>query len=170
MEILPGSYREETGMGATPDQERVRFIVVDEDIRAFCRGGSAIMRPYFAPEFVDYDARGHCDFTKWRVRFTSADDYLQAFDKWSQGMAGRELKGYASPEDWVREATILTAEDVKIKGDCAMAPKRFLGQAVDADSGEKLSWNKTVIYLMRKQGDDWKVTGMISNLPGLEQA
>jgi len=152
-------------MAATQDQQRIRFIIVDEDIRAFCGGGAQIMRPYFHSSFVDYDARGHCDFTKWRVRFTSPEAYLQAFEKWSKGAAEWRLKGYASPAEFVRKATILDAEDVKVNGDCALAPKRFCGKALNEATGQEVAWHKTVIYLMRKIDGDWKVTGMISNLP-----
>lgn len=152
-------------MAANQDQQRIRFIVVDEDIRAFCGGGAEIMRPYFDPGFVDYDAKNQYDPMHWRIRFASADAYLAAFDGWSRSMAGRKLRGYNSPDEFVRQATILSAEDVQILADQALAPKRFDGEAIDEQTGKTISWHKTVVYLMRKLGGDWKVTGMISNLP-----
>ena len=150
---------------ATADQERIRFIVVDEDIRASGGGGAEIMRPYFHESFVDYNAHMHCDFTEWSVRYTSADAYLADFDGWSRSSQTWDLEGYASSEEFVRSATILAAEDVQVKGDCALAPKRFRGRAMNRADGKEMVWDKTVIYLMRRIDDDWKVTGMISNLP-----
>ena len=152
-------------MAASADQERIRFIIVDEDIRAFCGGGADVMRPYFHPAFVDYDARNQYNPLTWRVRFASADAYLQAFDGWARSTAGRKLKEYKSAEEFVRKATILAAEDVQITGNCAIAAKRFSGEAADERTGKPIAWHKTVVYLMRKIDGDWKVTGMISNLP-----
>lgn len=152
-------------MSATADQQRIRFIIVDEDIKAFSGGGAKIMRPYFHPDFVDYNAHFSCDFTQWTVRYDSADAYLEAFEGWCQSAAQWDLEGYEKGADFIHETTIMDAEDVKITGDAALAPKRFRGKAHNKANGKDVGWEKTVIYLMRKIDGDWKVTGMISNLP-----
>lgn len=144
-----------------PDRSEIWTMLVDRDISAFVAADWSMVDGDFIHEgFVGVDAGGSSNPDSWRVNFPTLAAYR---DEWLRQAAESAKIEYG--ED--RFAAILRAtnlRDIDIKGDVAVAHKKFDGTIARADgSKDVLNWQ--TLYFCRKIDAGWRLTGFVGYLP-----
>jgi enamine deaminase RidA (YjgF/YER057c/UK114 family) len=136
-------------------------MLVERDIAAYVRGDWSMVEADFVDhrEFVAVDARSRSNPDSWRLGRT-LDDYR---DAWLAGSA--RLRERTSPgELHVALHDLTTLRDIEIRGDDAIAHKKFDGTVPQRDGdAARLDWQ--TLYLCRRVEGRWRIRGFVGYLP-----
>ena len=144
-----------------PDRSAIWTMLVERDIAAFVAADwSLVAGDFIETQFLGIDGNGSDNPDGWRIGFPSLADYR---DEWLR--QARESQATKYSEDRaaaIHRATTLT--DIEIRGDVALAHKKFDGTIARADGGKDvLNWQ--TIYFCRRTNGTWKLVGFAGYLP-----
>lgn len=141
------------------DESAIWDMIVRRDIEAFSVGDwGAVEADFQSGGFVGLDAGNRADPDSWTLAFPTLLDYR---DSW---LAQRsEL---SSPPA-VISADLFAAtalREIEIRGDAAVAHKKFDGVVRQAD-GERIPLDWQTLYFCRRTASGWKIGGFVGYLP-----
>jgi hypothetical protein len=143
------------------DQDRYAIweFMVRKDIDAYlAKDWLQVCDDFIADGFVGVQANGSGDPDRWTLGFPGLDVYRASW-----------LAGTIDQQDFAEElrpalfrCTSLT--DIEIKGDRAMAHKKFDGAIALRKGGcQEFKWQS--VALLRRQPDRWRVAAFVGYLP-----
>lgn len=142
-----------------PDRSAIWEMLVERDTKAFVAGDWSQVEGDFLPDaFFAVDGRMRCNPDSWRLGLSSLEQYRASWEEQSEAM--RDL--VANLESGLYEAT--TLRDIEVADGRALAHKKLDAQMRRKD-GNTLSFHWQTLYMCRKIGDRWKITGFIGYLP-----
>jgi hypothetical protein len=136
-------------------------MLVDRDIAAFVAADwTLVAGDFIEAQFLGIDGKGSDNPDYWRVGFPTLANYR---DEWLRQARESQQTDYAEDRGAaLHRATALT--EIEIRGDVALAHKKFAGTIARADGGtEVLNWQ--TLYFCRKLAGAWKVVGFAGYLP-----
>jgi hypothetical protein len=144
---------------ADADRHAIWELLVRRDGDFFLGGDWAgVAEDYVAEGFVGIDAGGSADPAQWRIGFPRLGDYRDA------AIAGRPNTAEFAEDPrtaWFR-CQSLTA--IEITGEMALAHKRIAG-SIARRSGGPLTVGWRSVFMLRRVGNIWKITGFVGYLP-----
>lgn len=146
---------------ADADRGAIWTMLVERDIAAFVAADWSMVADDFVAEgFLGIDAARNNDPDGWRINFPTLAAYR---DEWLRQARNAAALAYAEdPEAAIHRATRLT--DIDIRGDLALAHKKFDGSIAKADgTKDVLHWQ--TLYFCRRTAAGWKLTGFIGYMP-----
>lgn len=144
-----------------PDRSQIWTMLVERDIAAFVAADWTMVAGDFIGEgFMGIDGKKAANPDEWRISFPSLEAYR---DEWLRQARHSQTLDYAEDVlEGIHRATTLA--DIEIKGDVAIAHKKFNGEIRLRDGGKDvLHWQ--TLYFCRKVGGRWKLTGFAGYLP-----
>src|SRR5690606_22993695 len=151
----------ESPFPADPDRHEIWTMLVERDIAAYVAGDWSLVEDDFvdAAEFVAVDARARSNPDSWRLGRT-LDGYR---DAWLAGSA--RLRAQTDPgELHAALHDLTTLRDIEIRGDDAIAHKKFDGAVPRRDGGAaRLDWQ--TLYLCHRVAGRWRIRGFVGYLP-----
>lgn len=142
------------------DEQYIQEMLVTRDTEAFCAGDWDRVAEDF-DEGAFLGIRGGATPADWRPEFSSLAAYRDSWLDQSRELRGVELRGESLGDFLLRASRI---ERIEMEGDRALALKVFDGRA-STISGEELHLSWQTVYLLRRCGERWKITGFIGYLP-----
>ncbi|MDH3648966.1 MAG: RidA family protein [Saprospiraceae bacterium] len=144
-----------------PDRKQIWEMLVERDIVAFCAADWAMVEHDFIKEnFMGIDARGKHNPDSWALTFPDLQFYQAEWLKQARDFAATEWS--VDAEQAILDAT--TLRDIEIKGDSALAHKKFDG-ILRKKNGEQAVLNWQTLYRCRKIDDNWKIVGFTGYMP-----
>lgn len=144
-----------------PDRREIWDMLVRRDIDAFVnQDWAAHEADFLIDEFVSIDAQRSPNPDNWHVSFPDIAAYAKTWLKFSEEAA---RTAYAES---VREAHLRASHltDIEIRGDVALARKKFDGKIRRLDgTDEILKWQ--TLYLCRRKHGRWWIQGFVGFLP-----
>jgi enamine deaminase RidA (YjgF/YER057c/UK114 family) len=141
-----------------PDRRAIWDMLVTRDIEAFTAADwPGVAADFDADAFFAVDAAASPNPDTWRIGYATLDDYR---DDWL-----RQRAALADVED-LRAAlhAATTLRDIDIRGDLAVAHKKFDGTARRRDGSTlRLSWQS--LYHCRRSEGRWRIAGFTGYLP-----
>jgi hypothetical protein len=137
-----------------------RLVVVD--CRAFAAGDWSLIEDDFdAAVFEGVRCGLSTNPDKWQVAFPDIASYR---DSWLAASAEFRAKQFAtlSPLEALFARTHL--DQIDIRGERALAHKKFFGEVVLAD-GSTLADRRQTLYRLHRRGRQWKIVGFLGQLP-----
>ncbi|OZM77523.1 RidA family protein [Pseudonocardia sp. MH-G8] len=156
----------ESPFPADPDRHEIGSMLVERDIAAYVAGDWSRVADDFVDhaEFLAVDARTRSNPDSWRLGRT-LDGYR---DAWLAGSA--RLRAQTSPEELGAALHDLTTlRDIEIRGDDAIAHKKFDGTVPQGDGGAA-RLDRQTLYLCRRVDGRWRIRGFVGYLPNVAQA
>jgi enamine deaminase RidA (YjgF/YER057c/UK114 family) len=151
----------ESPFPADPDRHEIWTMLVERDIAAYARGDWSLVEDDFVDhrEFIAVDARNRANPDSWRLGRT-LDGYR---DAWLAGSA--RLRAQTSPDELEAALHDLTTlRDIEVRGDDAIAHKKFDGTVPQRGGGAaRLDWQ--TLYLCRRVEGRWRIRGFVGYLP-----
>ncbi|HYH32456.1 MAG TPA: RidA family protein [Pseudonocardia sp.] len=151
----------ESPFPSDPDRHEIWTMLVERDIAGYVAGDWSLVEDDFvdAAEFVAVDARNRANPDSWRLGRT-LDGYR---DNWLAGSV--RLRAQTDPDELEAALHDLTTlRDIEIRGDDAIAHKKFDGTVPRRDgSAARLDWQ--TLYLCRRVGGRWRIRGFVGYLP-----
>jgi len=145
-----------------PDRHEIWEILMRRDFEAFVAADWTRAEPDFlAAEFLGIDGSKQADPDCWRLHFADLASYRAEWLAQAADFQKVELQGMTKL-DFLFSATFL--REIEITGTRAMAHKKFLGSATST-LGVPLQLAWQTLYLLRKAGSQWKITGFVGYLP-----
>ncbi|MEM7441769.1 MAG: hypothetical protein AAF414_00420 [Pseudomonadota bacterium] len=143
------------------DRRAIWEMLVTRDIDAFIAADwMAVDGDFDRPCFLGINAGRNANPDDWKLAFPSLEDYR---DEWLR--QANEFAAQSFAEDTraaIFRATKLT--DIEIRGDQALAHKKFDGIVRRSDGGtETLNWQ--TVYYCRKRDNRWLISGFTGYLP-----
>jgi hypothetical protein len=136
------------------EEEEIRTILVDRDVRAFVDRDWSITAPDFAPEIVAYSGASG----ELRLAYPSLEAYRDDWLRQAGEFVGMDAQVFG---DQLRNAQQLTR--IEIADGRALATKVFDG-SIDGPVGPvRLEW--TSHYFLRRDAGRWVITGFVGYLP-----
>lgn len=142
-----------------PDRAEIWDILVRRDIEAYVVGNWDMTVADFLPdEFSNISGRGLSNPDSWHIAFSNLSEYR---DLWLSDSAEMRTTATNLLDDCFNATTL---RDIEIKGDLALAHKKFDGEiAVNAGNPHRMNWQ--TLYQCRKVSGHWKITGFVGFLP-----
>lgn len=145
-----------------PDRHEIWEILMRRDFEAFVAADWSRAEPDFlAEEFQGLDGGRQPDPDRWHLRFADLATYRAEWLAQAADFQKLELQG-TTKLDFLFAATSL--RDIEITGARAVAHKKFQGRATST-LGVPLVLAWQTLYLLRKVGTRWKITGFVGYLP-----
>lgn len=144
-----------------PDRSAIWTMLVPRDIRAYVEADwSMVEGDFVAEDFVGIHGNKSDNPDGWTIGFPHLAAYR---DEWlRQAQEGQKVAYGENLEAGIHRATRLT--EIEIKGERAVAHKKFDGEIKLADGGiDRMNWQ--TVYFCRKVGGQWKLTGFVGYLP-----
>lgn len=144
-----------------PDRSAIWTMLVPRDIAAYVAADwSMVEGDFVADDFMGIDGNKKANPDGWTISYPTLAAYR---DEWlRQAREGQAVKYAEDQEAGIHRATSLT--EIEIKGDRAVAHKKFDGAILRADGGKDvLNWQ--TVYFCRKVEGQWKLTGFVGYLP-----
>jgi len=144
-----------------PDRSAIWTMLVPRDIAAYVAADwSMVEDDFIAGDFMGVHGNGKDNPDGWTISFPDLAAYR---DEWlRQAHEGQKVRYAEDVEAGIHRATSLT--EIEIKGERAIAHKKFDGTIKKADGGlDVLNWQ--TIYFCRKHEGQWKLTGFVGYLP-----
>ena len=147
--------------GADAARAAIWEMLVARDIKAFVRADWTLVEADFISSgFFGVAGEGERDPDRWRLRFPSLEAYkAQWLESAQETMRSGEP---ASLELDIRQATKL--DDIDIKGNVAVAHKKFDGYVRLKDGDRKLLHMQT-LYFCRCVDGAWRIASFVGYLP-----
>jgi hypothetical protein len=151
----------ESPFPSDPDRHAIWTMLVERDIAAYVAGDWSLVADDFVDrtEFLAVDARSRPDPDSWRLGRT-----LEGYrDAWLAGSARLRAQTSAGQlRDALHDLT--TLRDIEIRGDDAIAHKKFDGTVPQRDGDPvRLDWQ--TLYLCRRVEGRWRIRGFVGYLP-----
>lgn len=146
---------------ADNDRAAIWDMLVKKDVIAFIKQDWDMVKDDFLEdEFMGIDGEGKSNIDSWKLSFAQLDTYK---DLWlDQAKNFAETKWAEDTEEALYNATNL--RDIDIKGNIAVAHKKFNGSVAREDGTEQiLNWQ--TLYRCRKVNGEWKIQGFLGYLP-----
>jgi hypothetical protein len=145
-----------------PDRHDIWHRLVTIDCEAFAVGDWSRIEPDFdADAFEGLRCSYSTNPDDWKIVFSTLDSYR---DSWLAASNEFRVKQFAN----LPHGDVLLArthlELIDIKGDRALAHKKFHGDVLTAD-GSLLADQRQTLYRLHKRGDTWKIVGFLGQLP-----
>lgn len=142
------------------DRHAIWTMLVERDTTAFLAQDWSMVAGDFCEEGFTGVA-GPANPDHWSIRYPSLARYREDWLRDAAEFARMELRD-RDKEDFLFEAAVL--RDIEIRGDRALAHKKFDGSAWTTEGREiALRWQS--VYQLRKVEGSWKLTGFIGYLP-----
>ncbi|WP_323014910.1 hypothetical protein [Devosia sp.] len=145
------------------DAERsaIWTMLVERDIAAYIAADWTMVEDDFvAEDFFGVNGNGCDNPDGWTISFPTLADYREEWLR--QAREGQKVAYAEDAEAAIHRATSLT--EIEIKGERAVAHKKFDGSIARADGGkDTLNWQ--TVYFCRKVDGRWKLTGFVGYLP-----
>lgn len=142
------------------DRNAIWEMLVERDTLAFIAGDwSKVAGDFYEDGF--FGIAGPSNPDHWRIRYDTLDAYREDWLRTSQEYSEDELAG-ADKTDFLFEATVL--RDIEIRGDYALAHKKFDGSAITTKGKQIILRWQTVYHLRRREGR-WLIVGFTGYLP-----
>lgn len=143
------------------DRSAIWTMLVDRDIAAYIAADwSMVEDDFVADDFLGINGNGRDNPDGWTISFPTLADYREEWLR--QAREGQAVAYAEDAQAAIHRATSLT--EIEIKGERAVAHKKFDGTIARADGGQdRLNWQ--TVYFCRKVGGAWKLTGFVGYLP-----
>ncbi len=143
-----------------PDRYAIWEMLVTRDIAAFvAQDWEQVAGDFIEPGFWGLDARFRANPDSWQLSFPTLASYREAWLEQAHANAGRITPVKLS--EALMDAT--TLRDIELKGESAVAHKKFDGELrFDDGSVETLRWQ--TLYHCRKVAGEWKIAGFVGYL------
>ena len=143
------------------DRAAIWEMLVARDIKAFVRADwGAVEADFISDGFFGVAGEGERNPDCWRLRFPTLEAYKA---QWLKSATETMRIGEPSTlEQDIRQATSLV--DIDVKGDMAVAHKKFDGYVRLKDGGRKRLHLQTLYFCRRVEGA-WRIASFIGYLP-----
>ncbi len=140
------------------DRAEIWEMLVERDIAAFCAADWDMVADDFIEEgFMGIDGKKSDNPDQWTISFPDLSSYKT---EWLRQAKVQSWKG----DPMLAFHQLTTLQDIEIKGNAAIAHKKFQG-SVEKKDGTKdhLQWQ--TLYRCRKIDAGWKIAGFVGYLP-----
>ena len=144
------------------DRHTIWEILMRRDFEAFLAADWSMTEPDFLEnEFQGLDAGTQSDPGQWQLRFPSLGSYRKEWLRQAEEFRGVRFQG-VDTLDFFFETCVL--REIQINGERAVANKKFNGSATTT-KGDSVHLLWQTLYLLKKVGERWKITGFVGYLP-----
>ncbi len=145
-----------------PDRHEIWERQVTVDCRAFVLGDwSMIANDFDAEVFEGVRCFHSSNPDDWKIVFPDIASYR---DSWLAASAEFRAKKFAGISHFDALLARTHLSEIEIRGDRALAHKKFFGEVPLAD-GSILADRRQTLYRLRRRGGEWKVVGFFGQLP-----
>lgn len=146
------------------DRREIWDVLMRRDFAAFVAADwSAVADDFVSGNFWAMDAGRQASPDRWTLRFATVEAYRQEWLRQAREFQPVRLRGEGKLDFFYR-AVRLAEIELAPEGDAALARKKFNGEAV-AEDGTAIAIRWQTLYVMRKEGDRWKIAGFVGYLP-----
>jgi hypothetical protein len=145
-----------------PDRHEIWEILMRRDFESFVAGDWNRTAPDFLEEeFLGMDGGKQPNPDLWRIKYADLATYRDEWLRQAEEFQPVEFRD-VDKLDFLFRSVILN--DIEIQGSRAVAHKKFDGEAVTT-GGENVRLLWQTLYLLKKVGGQWKITGFVGYLP-----
>jgi hypothetical protein len=145
-----------------PDRHAIWQRLVAADCEAFARGDwSQIEADFDAESFEGVRCFHSTNPNDWRIVFPTLADYR---DSWLTAAAEFRARRFASVSHLEALLTRTHLDSVEIRGDRALALKKFFGE-VQYEDGSVLNNSRQTLFRLHRRDDAWRIVGFFGQLP-----
>jgi hypothetical protein len=145
-----------------PQRHAIWERLVAADCEAFAAGNWSMVEDDFdADVFEGVRCFHSLDPDDWKIVFPDLSSYR---DSWLEASAEFRKKEFAAMSHLEALLARTHLNEIEIKGDCALARKKFFGEIWLRD-GSALADRRQTLFRLRRRAGVWKVVGFFGQLP-----
>lgn len=145
-----------------PDRREIWEMLMRRDFEAFIHTDwNKVASDFIEEEFQGIDGGKVPNPDDWRIKYADIASYRDEWLRQAEEFKGVEFQDVGKLDFFFQSCTL---SDIDIRGERAMAHKKFDGRATTT-TGEvvRLLWQ--TLYLVKKSEDRWRITGFVGYLP-----